>query len=724
MFLLDNNGKIIGFNDEEENLPPPFPIEGTKWDGEKWIYPEIDKNLIKETEIPPLINTIKINAFDLLQKIQSVIRPSGGSLIKEKSDKISVLIPSYKKEKWIKEAIQSALNNTMKPFEVMVLAMTDEDYNSASEITDPLVKVIKHSQLNASAARNKLVTLCNTEYFIFLDADDLLANNFIETVYNCEASIVGVPVKDEYKWYDLCNSERYFAAYTNLTLLLHKEVWNEVGGLREDLATGGEDCFFINEIFRQKKWLVDFNPNSYYEYRKVDENSLYQKNDTKNFVLSTERELYLHKDWYKKCLSETPLVLEHIPDTFNDFLEKYKDGNNTGVPIDIEIKNPLGNNSAKIAIAERWNNARHLFEESRMRDTNYVCKDKTHPFLYGRKFDVYVFSPPTLNWNFSKDKNAFYVNNPNVDLSLPTEEILKNYSVHFSETQNFITYIDNTISTKDRTKELENKAKEILKNIHRTVNDLHENCYTISFFTNCNLNCPYCIQEDLNKVGNIDEDEIYKRFLIAVDKIESFHGVRWVPILSGGEITLCSDELIKKIMKRFENYQKVEIMTNGNKYKESLFYRYPNVSALVHLVGKPYDDSFLRPYDNACVVITKQEMPSIIEAIKNKKLKETAHTPIYFGKRDYYRLSNSELQEITKVINENYRRKKFCQLEFINNPEVCIRLNYISVRQINLWDMTIAPCCGYSEPFMPLKDWNLQMPSGKVCSTCYKFTYS
>lgn len=717
MLLLDNNGKIIGFDNKEENKPAPFPIKDAYWDGEKWNYPEIDKNLIKEIEIPPLIETEKISPFDLLYRMQGVIRPSGGSLIKEKSNKISVLIPSYKKEKWVKEAIQSALDNTMKPFEVMVLAMTDEDYNSASEITDPIVKVIKHNQLNASAARNKLVTLCNTEYFIFLDADDLLANNFIETVYNCEASIVGVPVKQEWEWTKV---NRYYIAYANLTVLLHKEVWNEIGGLREDLATGGEDNYFLNKIFEQKKWLIDFSLDSYFEYRIVDKDSLFQKNNNANFNLSVEKELYLNKDWYLENLNKTALPLFWVKDSFDDFLKKYKNGNNTGIPLKIDIKNPFYNNSFEKAVAERWNNARHLFEESRMRDTNYVCKDENNIQLYGRKFDVYVFSPPTLNWNFSKNKNAFYVNNPNVDLSLPTEEILKNYSVHFSETQNFIVDIDNTISIENEIKKLKNEVKEMTKDIYIEGPQAHENAYTLAFFSKCNKNCYYCLQNGLDK--NLDENTLYENFLTAVNKLESLHGLRWRPILSGGEITLCSDEFAKKIMERLKDYDKITLLTNGTKYKESIFYKYPNVDAYVHLTEPPFDDSFLRHYDSACVIATKKDLPFIIDSIKNGKLKSSVHIPLYTGDDENLKLSLSDIELLNETVSTYFHKQTF-KLSFTDNPEKCLKLKFTHYRQVNLWDMTVYPCCGWKEPAIPLEDWSLQNPSGKVCSTCYKFTY-
>ena len=90
-------------------------------------------------------------------------------------------------------------------------------------------------------------------------------------MYHDKASVVGCATKciDEYgkfisnAKYKGFHKRPFSAACFNLTGLLHKEVWKEVGGLREDLAFGGEDSYFWCEIFKQKKWLVSFNDTAF-----------------------------------------------------------------------------------------------------------------------------------------------------------------------------------------------------------------------------------------------------------------------------------------------------------------------------------------------------------------------------------------------------------------------------------------------------------------------------
>ena len=56
------------------------------------------------------------------------------------------------------------------------------------------------------------------------------------------------------------------------------------------------------------------------------------------------------------------------------------------------------------------------------------------------------------------------------------------------------------------------------------------------------------------------------------------------------------------------------------------------------------------------------------------------------------------------------------------NLEACVRKNEV-FRQVNLWDLTVYPCCGFMEPTIPLDEWNLQEPTGKFCKECPKYVY-
>lgn len=91
--------------------------------------------------------------------------------------KISILIPTYNsKEDWLKDAINSILNQTFQDFEIIVL--DDGSEYSPKEIInsfdDNRIKFyINEKNLGVGKTRNKLLELAIGEYIAFQDSDDI-----------------------------------------------------------------------------------------------------------------------------------------------------------------------------------------------------------------------------------------------------------------------------------------------------------------------------------------------------------------------------------------------------------------------------------------------------------------------------------------------------------------------------------------------------------------------
>ncbi|MFJ1626559.1 glycosyltransferase family 2 protein [Marinilactibacillus psychrotolerans] len=90
---------------------------------------------------------------------------------------VSIVTPVYKAEKYIKETIQSVLNQTYENFELILIDDCSPD-NSAIVIKDiakkdsriKYVKLEKNS--GAAVARNKGIELAQGRYIAFIDSDD------------------------------------------------------------------------------------------------------------------------------------------------------------------------------------------------------------------------------------------------------------------------------------------------------------------------------------------------------------------------------------------------------------------------------------------------------------------------------------------------------------------------------------------------------------------------
>ena len=88
-----------------------------------------------------------------------------------------VLIPAYNAEKWIKETIRSASEQTWPNKEIIIVddGSIDNTLGIAKKYESQSVKVITQENKGASAARNKALSLAQGDYIQWLDADDLLA---------------------------------------------------------------------------------------------------------------------------------------------------------------------------------------------------------------------------------------------------------------------------------------------------------------------------------------------------------------------------------------------------------------------------------------------------------------------------------------------------------------------------------------------------------------------
>jgi glycosyltransferase involved in cell wall biosynthesis len=96
-------------------------------------------------------------------------------------DLVSILIPAYNAEKWIKDTINSALSQTWHKKEIVIVndGSLDKTFAIAKQYESKSVKVISQENKGASAARNKALEYAQGDYIQWLDADDLLAPNKI-----------------------------------------------------------------------------------------------------------------------------------------------------------------------------------------------------------------------------------------------------------------------------------------------------------------------------------------------------------------------------------------------------------------------------------------------------------------------------------------------------------------------------------------------------------------
>lgn len=90
-----------------------------------------------------------------------------------KNDLISVVIPTYNRVSFLKEAIDSVLDQTFRNFELIVVDDGSTDKTSELLLSyDKKIKVIKKANKGPSSARNRGIKAAKGEWIAFLDSDD------------------------------------------------------------------------------------------------------------------------------------------------------------------------------------------------------------------------------------------------------------------------------------------------------------------------------------------------------------------------------------------------------------------------------------------------------------------------------------------------------------------------------------------------------------------------
>ena len=87
---------------------------------------------------------------------------------------VSVIIPVYNCEKYLAEAIESVLDQTYQPLEIIVI--DDGSTDGSAEVAKRFDTTVQYCfQVNSgtAAARNRGIELAKGDFFAFLDADDL-----------------------------------------------------------------------------------------------------------------------------------------------------------------------------------------------------------------------------------------------------------------------------------------------------------------------------------------------------------------------------------------------------------------------------------------------------------------------------------------------------------------------------------------------------------------------
>ncbi len=249
---------------------------------------------------------------------------------------VSIIIPVYNGENYVKEAIDSALNQTYKNIEIIVVndGSTDKTHEIIKSYKDK-IKYIKKKNGGVASALNTAIKSMKGEYFSWLSHDDMYYKTKIEDQIKYLAkekdkNIIlysdndvmdkdGIIYRSSIRWHrDLIKQDKYSVINGNIngiTLLIPKKVFDE-NGLFETKYKTTQDYEYWNKILYKYKFYHVDKPLAKY---RVHENQDTQKN--KNTIPEC------NKLWIK--------IYEDIP---IEIKEKYR---GTSLKFDISFQTSL-----------------------------------------------------------------------------------------------------------------------------------------------------------------------------------------------------------------------------------------------------------------------------------------------------------------------------------------------------------------------------------------------
>lgn len=223
-----------------------------------------------------------------------------------KKELISVVIPVYNAEDYIKRCLESIQKQTYGNLEIIVVndGSTDNTQKVVKDTQqgDQRIKLIQKANGGVSAARNDGVAAATGKYVYFIDSDDYVENNIIEKLYKAisvqgELSVCGFTTvfmnKEDvpFSLYDsvsIISIEQYLEKMSRyLYSVYYGSLWNKMYmtevikrnnlKFRKDISLAEDFIFNLDYLKYVKK--VTMIPECMYYYYQGNEESLTKKSD-------------------------------------------------------------------------------------------------------------------------------------------------------------------------------------------------------------------------------------------------------------------------------------------------------------------------------------------------------------------------------------------------------------------------------------------------------------
>lgn len=178
---------------------------------------------------------------------------------------ISVIMPCYNTEQYVEETLKSVLNQSFKDYEIICL--NDGSTDGTLEILKryqqsyPNIRVISSENHGVAYQRNTGVQCAQGKYIYYMDSDDLLKENCLETLYQyAEADNLDVVYFEADSFYETKEIEEAFPQF--LTLYHRHKEYNGIYDGRNlyiQMENAGDIKMSVGLQFTCRQFLLDNN---------------------------------------------------------------------------------------------------------------------------------------------------------------------------------------------------------------------------------------------------------------------------------------------------------------------------------------------------------------------------------------------------------------------------------------------------------------------------------
>jgi glycosyltransferase involved in cell wall biosynthesis len=229
---------------------------------------------------------------------------------------VSIIVPCFKQAHFLKDSLQSVLDQTYPHWECIIV--NDGSPDNTKGIArrwlekDSRFKYLKKENGGLSSARNEGIGISLGKFILPLDADDILDSDYLTKtvpvleqhpelgIVSCYTRFFKNNIADFFYELKPQGDRTIYLHYVNqlvATSLYRKECWSAVGGYDETMKKGFEDWeFWIN--ITKRGWSYKIIPEFLFYYRKAQQSMLMQTidshaEDIKRYIFTKHKELYI-----------------------------------------------------------------------------------------------------------------------------------------------------------------------------------------------------------------------------------------------------------------------------------------------------------------------------------------------------------------------------------------------------------------------------------------------